>query len=476
MSEFAYRIKKLRGNKTMAEFGNIIDTKVATISSWENGGIIPKPDKLKDIANKLDVTLDYLLGYTNYNGTQPQETLTHIGPNRLDTRMETSPTAIVQTDETGLLVAASTTNVLVATDPRGSVETEYINPLIQLILNSKQPSNIVLDDVNSSILSNIQDTVDESDYVLKLFDADTNKSTLKINLLEYIKYKSEDDLFEIFRAYFKLNGDGDTFYWNNYFAMFLTFKYQLYRDHSNSRLSHAGFYEFLISDDNNVLENQSFDALYKNVDRYDDLKALAIETIKLFADDKFVQMMDASDVVDYSNYSLNTITIFNYGEKPTKTFNTYSAIIKHDMMVNNLHQENNIPTHWLINTSHPFHLSGIYFSIGLGRKQYITLISDAELLMETLSNDVSIFNNSSIIVNFSQNIDIKELCEKRINNRHFIRYDHKTTLPEVPYVVTSNDIYPYHLPSYAKDNETKIEHAMALLSEAMKIIEDIKKD
>ena len=50
-----YKVTKLAGIKG-----------TATISNWKNGKYTPKDDKMQEIANALDVSLDYLKGNVNY--------------------------------------------------------------------------------------------------------------------------------------------------------------------------------------------------------------------------------------------------------------------------------------------------------------------------------------------------------------------------------------------------------------------------
>ncbi len=64
-NNFGKRIKQLRGELTMKEFGNKIGEKVSTISAWENGNSIPISSKLVTIAKAFNVSVDYLLGLTD---------------------------------------------------------------------------------------------------------------------------------------------------------------------------------------------------------------------------------------------------------------------------------------------------------------------------------------------------------------------------------------------------------------------------
>lgn len=53
-------LKKLKGYKD-ADIARISGVAKSTLSDWKHGKSIPKQDKLKSIADCLDVTLDYLV-------------------------------------------------------------------------------------------------------------------------------------------------------------------------------------------------------------------------------------------------------------------------------------------------------------------------------------------------------------------------------------------------------------------------------
>lgn len=74
MSITSDRIKQSRKDKgmTMDEFASVMGVKSQrTIVNWENGTIKLKEDKLQKIAEVLDVSVPYLLGFTN---TKKEET------------------------------------------------------------------------------------------------------------------------------------------------------------------------------------------------------------------------------------------------------------------------------------------------------------------------------------------------------------------------------------------------------------------
>lgn len=63
----AERIKNARLNKhyTQKELAELINVKSTTVSGWELGRNEPSIDTLKKLANKLDVSFDYLAGATD---------------------------------------------------------------------------------------------------------------------------------------------------------------------------------------------------------------------------------------------------------------------------------------------------------------------------------------------------------------------------------------------------------------------------
>ncbi|QUH18700.1 helix-turn-helix domain-containing protein [Alkaliphilus sp. B6464] len=68
LSLFSQRLKDLRseGNYTLEEFSKILDLPAQTINRYELDQRTPKIDTVDQIANKLNVSSDYLLGKTDY--------------------------------------------------------------------------------------------------------------------------------------------------------------------------------------------------------------------------------------------------------------------------------------------------------------------------------------------------------------------------------------------------------------------------
>ena len=64
---FAQRIAAIRKEKRLSQekFGEFAGVSQRTVAYWESGGRTPSYDVLTDLANKLDVSVDYLLGRTD---------------------------------------------------------------------------------------------------------------------------------------------------------------------------------------------------------------------------------------------------------------------------------------------------------------------------------------------------------------------------------------------------------------------------
>lgn len=63
----ADRIKALRieNNLTMKEFGDKVEVTKAAVQAWENGLNVPTLDKISMLAEKFNISLDYLAGITD---------------------------------------------------------------------------------------------------------------------------------------------------------------------------------------------------------------------------------------------------------------------------------------------------------------------------------------------------------------------------------------------------------------------------
>lgn len=64
--EFKIRLKELRIEKNIsqAEIGKLLNMSKMAISHWEKGNSEPSIDQLKKLALFFDVSIDYLVGYT----------------------------------------------------------------------------------------------------------------------------------------------------------------------------------------------------------------------------------------------------------------------------------------------------------------------------------------------------------------------------------------------------------------------------
>lgn len=64
--EFKQRLKELRTEKgvTQIQIAKIVNMSKMAISHWEKGNSEPSIEQLKILANYFDVTVDYLIGFT----------------------------------------------------------------------------------------------------------------------------------------------------------------------------------------------------------------------------------------------------------------------------------------------------------------------------------------------------------------------------------------------------------------------------
>jgi len=78
------RLKELRIEKkmTQSELGSRVNVTKSSISGYENGTRTPDTDTLLSLANALKISVDYLLGRTNYREPAKEST------NRLETLNE----------------------------------------------------------------------------------------------------------------------------------------------------------------------------------------------------------------------------------------------------------------------------------------------------------------------------------------------------------------------------------------------------
>lgn len=65
--EFKSRLKELRFEKGMSqvEIGKLLNVSKMAISHWEKGNSEPSIEQLKVLAKFFDVSVDYLVGYTD---------------------------------------------------------------------------------------------------------------------------------------------------------------------------------------------------------------------------------------------------------------------------------------------------------------------------------------------------------------------------------------------------------------------------
>lgn len=66
---FAERFSKLRGDKTQEEFAKFLGISRPTVGFYENGARLPDALVLCQIAEKCNVSTDWILGLSNYKNS-----------------------------------------------------------------------------------------------------------------------------------------------------------------------------------------------------------------------------------------------------------------------------------------------------------------------------------------------------------------------------------------------------------------------
>lgn len=225
-NNFGTRIKQLRGELTMKEFGHKIGEKVSTISAWENSNNIPISSKLVTIATVFNVSVDYLLGLTDnpqldnndapniemYSGGVLTSAPIFLGKMNDESRLDMNPH-----------------DSLIIYDNHDTLFNSYLKPSVELLHTSRKSPDIIIDDVKNNIKT-IQHPIDNYVY----YDIDPVKH-MGWNVLEHMR-NIEDT--EVINHYMQLicelpitgnDIDGDIF-WRILSAKYLTFYYVKYRN------------------------------------------------------------------------------------------------------------------------------------------------------------------------------------------------------------------------------------------------------
>lgn len=109
---FADRFSELRGEKTQDEFAKFLGISRPTVGFYENGTRLPDALVLKQIAEKCNVSADWLLGLSNYQDTETANlTAEDIGLS------ETAVSVLQQYHQIGTNKVIETINALLENDP-----------------------------------------------------------------------------------------------------------------------------------------------------------------------------------------------------------------------------------------------------------------------------------------------------------------------------------------------------------------------
>lgn len=76
--EFSSRFRKLRGNKTQAEFAEKVGISRPTVGYYENGTRFPDAITLRKIAENCNVSADWLLGLSDFDSIAAKDTTAEL--------------------------------------------------------------------------------------------------------------------------------------------------------------------------------------------------------------------------------------------------------------------------------------------------------------------------------------------------------------------------------------------------------------
>lgn len=300
---FNQRIKEIRGNKTMLEFSKQIDTKVASISAWENNGALPSVPKLIQLSECLNLSTDYLLGLSDDAVYIPKSN-TNLSVNAKDImkkvqNIQGNPTGIIKYANDSIVYSTQPMNSLIINDDSKTLSSNYINLMIHLIINSNTHKNIV---INSDVIlsSSLITDIFESGYSVLQFTNNLNNNTTSssFNILQTICSMPDDVIMNVMLTLSKQFYDEAISSKLTAFYLFYAFKDYI-KSHENNELSFDSFYKFnskshIISD---IIKNPNkYPKLKQNIEL--DSNKTAIYNLASLAN-MLLNMLSKSDYITF---------------------------------------------------------------------------------------------------------------------------------------------------------------------------------
>lgn len=449
---FAKTIRDLRGSQTMEDFGRRINTKKTTISSWENGGIIPSATKLIEISKALQVSVDYLLGVSDVDNHEKV-----VIPKRLavadlnDTKLDEMSTAILKYNPKKLAYTTSMTNVMAIVKSPAAFRKMYLNPLLRLMMQSARKPNIIADVDSKETIDKLVELSRQNDYDLKIVDSQVaeHDKSFHWNMLGFLRSQPEAVVMQVFKNFVSANtADDTTGYWKLVFTHYLTLQFRDYCEYvePTTNMSFALFYDFV---DGNPLDSQAIEksAILHDLAASTEMKSVLYQSImailRKYRDSDLVDAMDKYSTSTLPSLTKPTVLIFRFGDD-SSIFEAYATIIK-DLLLRNVMQDRDArPAEWFMDLNvHDFNYETA-MAIGIGRKQFFTLITNKDVA--TRENANVLFANAHVIVNQDPNdTRLRELLVK-FSDMNTIVSRQNLSLSDVmavPYTLTSDTVYPF---------------------------------
>lgn len=428
-NNFGKRVKQLRGELTMKEFGDKIGEKVSTISAWENSNIIPISSKLVTIATAFNISVDYLLGLTDnpqldnedmpdikmYSGGVLTSAPVFLGQMNKESRLDMSPH-----------------DSLIIYDNHDTLFNSYLKPSIELLRTSRKSPDIIIDDVNNN-MNNIPRNVDN--YVYYNIEA---LEHMGWNVLEHMR-GIEDT--EVINHYMQLicelpitgnDIDGDIF-WRILSAKYLTFYYVKYRNQLEQSQT-MQWLDFLIYIEETPYNKDEINSTLSNVHASDYTWNYVRESSLISILKSYTCFSSNHDNYDLETYRPKCLSIIGDYSKMNNEMRIYVNIWKYafQQVNNNLNRD----THLFISNSGD--LNGYTYS----------LLTSFENLTSTFINvdDINQINSRIIekiyyIINLSpSNMAVRQTMSNVLEYRNI-------NIPNLklkrPYVVTPTRYYSF---------------------------------
>lgn len=420
---FNQRIKEIRGNKTMLEFSKQIDTKVASISAWENNGALPSVPKLIQLSEHLNLSTDYLLGLTDdavyipKSNTNLSVKIKDVMSNDMD--IKGNPTGIVKYTDDSIYYSTQPMNSLIIDDSE-TLSTNYINSMIHLIINSNTHKNIVINSeimLSSSLIKTISDHGYSVLQITSTSELNNNTSSDSFNILKTIYSMSDDFIINVMRNLSKHLYDDNIL--SKLTASYLFYSFKDYiKSHTINELSFDSFYNFnlkshLISD---IIQNPNkYPKLKQNIE-IDSTKAsiyklasLSNDLLHILSKSDYIKMLDKASPFNFDKpFIINIQQTYNQPIIIKAVLSSIQSIIEEKA------KPNKMPM-FLVKKAKDVLLESMV--TGLALNQETCIIADSSL--SNMNTNIMLANVDLIVNGNPLSDDISQIITKRFDPEYY---------------------------------------------------------